>query len=214
MGCTIPTKTRVKGGKKRKKKRKPGEPKRQKGAASRIMIASLKMRFFRTRGGGEEAEAIDEMRVANVHMNNRTAKKNLQEGGTCYKTFWDKLAGILAEWCPSIMCGDFNMSLFSVIPELRARGFQINMAAWYCWKHPYEKGPRADSCGIFILGPCHGVRMCYDPSVFGLLPPELPDNCSMMMEILRDDDGNEIDRRRWDVPTISIMGQGEPLAHY
>ena len=30
--------------------------------------------------------------------------------------------------------GDFNMSFFRVIPELRSRGATIDLAAWYPWK--------------------------------------------------------------------------------
>ena len=46
--------------------------------------------------------------------------------------------------------GDFNMSLFRVIPELRSRGAIIDSAAWYPWKDPAGI-PCADSCGIFCL---------------------------------------------------------------
>eukprot|EP00959_Pyramimonas_sp_CCMP1952_P228768 4783376-Pyramimonas_sp.AAC.1 len=48
------------------------------------------------------------------------------------------------------------MALFLVVPELRARGFQINMAAWYPWQQQHERFVRADSCGIFRIGPCEG----------------------------------------------------------
>ena len=108
--------------------------KKPKNAVSRILIASLKMRHARTRGGGEDA-SLDEVRIANVHMHFRTAKRDIQAGGAAYKRFWDLLAKYMAEFRPNFLCGDFNMALFSVIPELRARGFQINLAAWYCWKN-------------------------------------------------------------------------------
>ena len=91
------------------------------------------MRFFRIRGGGgdgNEAEDLDELKIANVHMHFRTAKRELQGGGMAYKRFWDLLAIYMAEFRPAFLCGDFNMALFSVVPELRARGFHINLAAW------------------------------------------------------------------------------------
>ena len=47
--------------------------------------------------------------------------------------------------------GDFNMSLFRVIPELRSRGAVIDLGAWYPWKS-LEGEPMSDSCGIFFVG--------------------------------------------------------------
>ena len=46
--------------------------------------------------------------------------------------------------------GDFNMSLFKVIPELRSRGVTVDLAAWYPWKSPMGL-PMSDSCGIFFI---------------------------------------------------------------
>ena len=47
--------------------------------------------------------------------------------------------------------GDFNMSLFRVMPELRSRGAVIDWGAWYPWKS-LEGEPMSDSCGIFFVG--------------------------------------------------------------
>jgi len=99
-----------------------------KGAVSRIMIASLKMRCvsFRGRGvDGDDAEDLGEIRIANAHLHFRTAKRELQSGAAAYKRFWDLLAKYIAEFRPSLLCGDFNMALLAVIPELRARSFQV-----------------------------------------------------------------------------------------
>ena len=99
-----------------------------KGAVSRIMIASLKMRnvSFRGRGvDGDDAEDLGEIRIANAHLHFRTAKRELQSGAAAYKRFWDLLAKYIAEFRPSLLCGDFNMALLAVIPELRARSFQV-----------------------------------------------------------------------------------------
>ena len=178
---------------------------------SRIMIAALKMRNCRIRGDGHE---VGEITIANVHLNFRTAKRDVENGSAAYKRFWDLLAYYSAKFCPDFLCGDFNTALFSVVPELRARGFQINLAAWYCWQNHSEQFPRVASCGIFRLGPCQGIRMCFDASVFGFASPPLPANCSMMMEILRDEDGKEVERRRYAVPKYGIMGQGLSLWSY
>ena len=171
-----------------------------KGAVSRIMVASLKMRFFKIRGGGgdgisggggdgDEAEGLDEIKIANVHLHFRTAKRDLQGGSAAYKRFWDLLARYLVEFRPSFLCGDFNMALFCVVPELRARGFAVNVAAWYCWQNIHEANVRVDSCGIFRIGPCQGIRMCFDSSVFGLTPPH-------KARMLLHGDGDRV-RRRW-----------------
>ena len=119
----------------------------------------------------------------------------------------------MAEFRPRFLCGDFNMALFAVIPELRARGFQISLAAWYCWQNALETHVRADSCAIFRIGPCQGIRMCFDASVFRLPSPELPENCSMVMETVRDNEGKEIEKRPYAVPEFEV-GQGYPLVSY
>ena len=46
--------------------------------------------------------------------------------------------------------GDFNMSLFKVIPELRSGGVDIDLGAWYPWKS-LKGEPMTDSCGIFFV---------------------------------------------------------------
>ena len=186
-------------------------------AMSRIMIAAAKMRYFKLRGGGEdedEGTAIDEITICNAHLNHMTAKRDLKEGAKAYKRFWDLLAKYLVSYGPRYLCGDFNMALFSVVPELRARGFQINLAAWYCWQQKHEDHARSDSCAIFRLGPCQGIKMCFDASVFNLNPPALPPNCSMVMEILRNEEGKEIGKRRYPLQQYTFWGQGLPLTSY
>ena len=46
--------------------------------------------------------------------------------------------------------GDFTMSLFKVIPELRHRGVDIVLGAWYPWKS-LKGEPMTGSCGIFSV---------------------------------------------------------------
>ena len=103
------------------------------------MVAAMKMRFFKTRGSeGNGQQASDEIRIANVHLNFRTAKRELKGGGEAYRHFWDTLATYLVKFGPRYMTGDFNMALFAVVPELRARGFQSNLGVSYCWKNEHE----------------------------------------------------------------------------
>ena len=47
--------------------------------------------------------------------------------------------------------GDFNMSLFKVVPELRSRGWPAQLVSWYPWRTTQTNQPMADSCGIFSL---------------------------------------------------------------
>ena len=126
------------------------------------MIAAAKMRYFKIRGGGEdedEGTATDEITIFSAHMNYRTAKRDLKDGSKAHTRFWDVLARYLAAFSPRYLCGDFNMALFSVVPELRARGFQINLAAWYCWQNAYESRARSDSCAICpFRGLARGLR--------------------------------------------------------
>ena len=49
-----------------------------------------------------------------------------------------------------VLMGDFNMSLFRVVPELRERRVMIDLGAWYPWKS-LEVEPMSDSCGIFFV---------------------------------------------------------------
>ena len=93
------------------------------------MVADLKMKNFRI--GGRGASVSDILTVASVHMHSRTAKKDTDAKKTVYDVFWNLLAQYILRYEVRIMGGDFGMSLFCVIPELRARSFQINLAAFY-----------------------------------------------------------------------------------
>ena len=64
--------------------------------------------------------------------------------------FWGWLKCKIELWNVKVLMGDFNMSLFKVIPELRSRGVTVDLAAWYPWKSPMGL-PMSDSCGIFFI---------------------------------------------------------------
>ena len=49
-----------------------------------------------------------------------------------------------------VLMGDFNMSLFRVILELRSRGAVVDLGAWYPWKS-LKGEPMSDSCGILFV---------------------------------------------------------------
>ena len=83
-----------------------------------------------------------------VHLNHMTAKKEISKGSESLKSFWDEIVGDITKHGVRIFTGDFNMQLFSAVAELRARGLQANLAAWYPWIKHLETFPRADSCAI------------------------------------------------------------------
>ena len=61
-----------------------------------------------------------------------------------------------------------NMSMWAVVPEMRARGFQICLAAWAPWNLGDDPDVYSDSWGIFIIGPFEGIRYAYGAEAFGL----------------------------------------------
>ena len=153
-------------------------------AMSRIMVASAHMRDPRIRGGGADGDEdgeIYEITICNVHLNHKTST-----GMLGYNNFWDQLAKYLCMFRPRFLCGDFGSALFNVVPELRARGFQINLAAWHCWVNSGDVDQvMMDDEAIFRLGPCKGIRMCFDASVFGFTSPAFgmaTGNFSVVME--------------------------------
>ena len=58
--------------------------------------------------------------------------------------FWGWLSEKIVEFNVQVLMGDFNMSLFRVIPELRSREVVIDLGAWYPWKS-LEGEPMSDS---------------------------------------------------------------------
>ena len=64
-----------------------------------------------------------------VHMHNELA--NLILGPDKLEAFWDWLWEKIDRFKVQVLMGDFNMSLFRVIPELRSRGVVIDLGARY-----------------------------------------------------------------------------------
>ena len=151
-------------------------------AVSRILVATLKMKYFRIHGDGEEES--DELTMANVHLHSRTAKKGLKSSFLALQAFYNRLAEYVVRFGVRLMVGDWNMQLFGVIPEMRARGFEVTMAAWYPWSLTIQgkKEVRSDSCAIFTIGPWAGVRIVFDQAVFGMPASDRQKKDSMMME--------------------------------
>ena len=83
-----------------------------------------------------------------VHMHNELANNVL--GPQKLNFFWAWLSEKIEAYEVQVLMGDFNMSLFRVIPEVRSRGAVIELGAWYPWKS-LKGEPMSDSCGIFFV---------------------------------------------------------------
>ena len=107
------------------------------------------------------------------------------------------------------------MALFAVIPELRARGFLINLAALNCHDQRQEE-LHVDSVAIFRLGAHKGIRWKYDARLFGEEQPRKPDKCNLMYTASREEDEaksyEEMREDRWLLE--EGRGHGFPLAAY
>ena len=158
-------------------------------AMSQIMVVTAKMKDFRLRGGGahsNEDANIDEIKIVNVHLSHVTSQGRLRKG---YNRFWDELAKYCAVFRPRFLCGEFGAALFNVAPQMRVRGFQINLAAWQCWRRCEDEGVMVGDTGIFRLGPCDAIQLCYHSNVFGFSAP------AGSFEFYFGDEENESDSR-------------------
>ena len=93
-----------------------------------------------------------ELRVAVCHLHFQVANKN-KGFKQKHKDFWPWLADMMRYHRVHVLMGDFNMSLFRVVPELRCYGFQPTLVSWFPWKTEDTGEFMADSCGIFTLMP-------------------------------------------------------------
>ena len=90
-----------------------------------------------------------ELRVAVCHLHFQVGNKN-KGFRRNNDHFWKFVRDELVKHNVQVLMGDFNMSLFKVVPELRSCGVRISLAAWYPWRTNGDQ-PMADSCGIFMV---------------------------------------------------------------
>ena len=83
-----------------------------------------------------------------------------------------------------MLLGDFNMSLWRVVPELRSRGVHASLVAWYPWAAEVdgELRPYTDSMGIFTVRedctarPALGPEVLFNKEALAELDVHHPDN--------------------------------------
>ena len=106
-----------------------------------------------------------DIRILGVHGNYNTMKIMWP---TVWNQFWDRLAAKIRQHQIRFVAGDFNMSLTEVSKQLRSRGIDCDIAAWYPWQQaPIERGQETlhtqrlgfDSCGIWYIGGQVEIRM-------------------------------------------------------
>ena len=112
------------------------------------MCCTIKCRndYFR-----ELDPATADIGIAVAHMHPGCAKKANTGGSERYKAFWDKLAQVIVTYKSRVLGMDANMALWCVVPELRARGIMVSMAAFFPFYREPETEPRVDSLGIFAI---------------------------------------------------------------
>ena len=169
---------------------------------SKILVVTCTMRFFTLCGGYGlvgGGEPSNELSLMNCHLHHNTAKKDLVgTGSKAYNSFWDEVADAINEFEVRVLSGDFNMALWKVVVELRARGVAAHIAAWFAHTQPTETVPRIDSTAIFLIGRCAGIRKAFDVSLIdkaAVVADPLPEGWQNMMEIIRDPNGNITERR-------------------
>ena len=176
-------------------KKKDGKYKAKNGnytnAYTRVMVSKITLRNHVGFWGSE-------MNVMVVHLHCQTANKAVGFRKT-HQEFWDYLHKKVKEFSVDILMGDFNMSLFKVITEIRSRGTDVDLVAWFPWRDSAGT-PMADSCGIFMLSHLASVKLCVG------------------LESLHDDDANGLGWRAGGDSKYAVFprnaGPGQPIDTY
>ena len=133
------------------------------------------------------AEAEHTLAIMNVHLHCSVARvgNGPNNSSQQYVDFWNRVAELIVRFGVRLLAGDFNMSLFAVVAELRRRGVCVNVAAWYCWLKAEGDNPVTDrvlppqdaklgdkdllidSVGIFVIGPLQARRLPFYQNLFG-----------------------------------------------
>ena len=112
------------------------------------------------------------LNVCNVHFHHLTAKRHTGFA-EAKRLFWPCLAATIHRYDVRILAGDFNMSMWEVVPQLRSLGIRIDIAACCPWlkAEGTRQQLKLDSCGIFIVGGASSVSLWHGPNVYEKLVP-------------------------------------------
>jgi len=108
----------------------------------------------------------------NVHFHYMTAKKATgMDAGN--KRFLLMLSNLIKAHEVTVLSGDFNMSVFTIVSQLRTFGIAIDIAAIYPWtasadchKIHTPLDLHSDSAAIFLIGGCEKITLCYSLQSF------------------------------------------------
>ena len=100
--------------------------------------------------------------ICNVHFHHLAAKKARGMADT-HNRFWQELAALIRDCGVQVLAGDFNMSLFCVVPQLRQQGIIVNTAAWFPWVKVSTDKVHLDSCGVFVIGGVTSIKQLCNP---------------------------------------------------
>ena len=100
--------------------------------SSQILVVAAQFRSMWMQEFHGEKKS-NQLIIANVHFHYATSKKiSRPNAAEAYNNFFDELAEAIFKFGVNILCGDFNVALFAVIPELPA----FNMALFEVKKKP------------------------------------------------------------------------------
>ena len=185
-------------------------------------IAACRMRHFAlpavagASGDGPDAVPTKTLTMMSIHMHHATCKKEVAAGATSLALLWDEVVESVMKFEVRILGGDFNMALWLVAPELRARGLDVNLAAWYPWQKIGASTPTIDSCAIFLIGPSAGIRTVYNAaSIIADAEEETdrPKEWQNVEQVVHDADGKVVRRQPFPL-SLCEFGAGEVLTNY
>ena len=191
-------------------------------AVTTWVIAACAMRHFAlpavagASGDGPDAASQRSLTMMSIHMHHATCKKNVAGGATSLALLWDEVVESIMKYEVRVLGGDFNMALWLVAPELRARGLNVNLAAWYPWQKIGAPTPAIDSCAIFLIGPSASIRTVFDAATIiddAREETDRPKGWQKVEQVVFDADGKVVRRQHFPL-SLCESGAGEPLAHY
>ena len=154
------------------------------------------MKYFKLLGSGGSKETIT---FLNIHLHDVTSKQetvarggSARYGAPAYKNCFDKIARYILDYKCRFAMGDLGKVFFAFAPELRARGFSVQLAGWHCHTVQGEGKNRSDSVGIWVIGPHQGVRLVWDCKELRYPRPVLPTSGTCSRVLL-----SELDNQTW-----------------